>query len=821
MTQGQPQGASYFRPIAAVLIVLAICAVILAVLFARRASSASAPPLPFDEPLPPAEAARLTDAVSESPEAEIFEAEATEALSIFAGLLEGTVTKGVKQGLGAQIISGIVHEVALDAITQAKGVRTGLALAPITVLEMVYQCSSLGGEDTSGCATSSTFLVMQLANKWKGAPSAARAWFNAAKTTYNIRPPEKSFGSLARFVRNVRLAHQAARTATTAASKQVVGATAARVSAAATKIAATAVAQSSGPVANAAAARGVAGSVRVAASGARAIGARVGASVAGQLASKAVSFLGGPVGVAVFVMQFTLGAVTAYLDSACSGDFASHCHATRETLERLTGRGSPMKQTFDNEMRRRFGDDAGTYKDKMLLQPLSFDAERVEVARAALRGVVYRQVFAQMLALDRFQFSTMDAWVDRLSTLEKGQQFAEIFEVAKHVATEGELVLDDLVPKELCKQAEGYTFDSKQSHAKCRATRGACCKRAAAVASMVRAAHARSSACAAIKFAVCAIGDAGAAADVYEAMGADATPEQWRAWDALAFARTRTTRAHGLVKPRLFADDILRVACTLGIVDLLAERRKVGSSAEALALLRAKFTEGLAAVFGEPGLELPSDELLVPWPKQDDRTWLHTDPMLMGLAVRWIRTGAPGEPTKTGESHEEACAAEGAGFCAPDFAQYTHTHVCPHIHAGKEVNEKPDPRVYDDARIGHSVVWSTGECSASTAYCEEYSFHPEPVDTNAKCPSDEDAALKLGETAYAVGLLKGNICGAPPQCNAKRRYCSKLSAGACKCSPAISNQVISNIGGGETGAGWIKKQCNGTIFGSILGFGLQ
>jgi hypothetical protein len=200
----------------------------------------------------------------------------------------------------------------------------------------------------------------------------------------------------------------------------------------------------------------------------------------------------------------------------------------------------------------------------MLLQPLSFDAERVEVARAAQRGAVYRQVFAQMLARDRFPFSTMDEWVDRLSTLEKGQQFAEIFEVAKHVATEGELVLDQRVPQELCLQAEGYTFDSKQSHAKCRATRGACCKRAAAVASMVRAAHARSSACSAIKFAVCAIGDAGAAADVYEAMGADATPEQWRAWDALAFARTRTTRAHGLVKPRLFADDILRVACTAG-----------------------------------------------------------------------------------------------------------------------------------------------------------------------------------------------------------------------------------------------------------------
>ena len=817
MTQGQPPGPSYFRPIAAVLIVVAICAIVIAVLFARRASSASAPPLPFDEPLPPAEAARLTDAVSESPEAEIFEAEATEALSIFAGLLEGTFSKGVEQGLGAQILSGIVHEVALGAIAQAKGVKMGLALAPVTVLEMVYQCSSLGGQDTSGCATSSTFLALQLGNKWKGAPSAARAWFNTAKATYNIKPPERSFGSLAQFVRNVRLTHQAARTATTAASKQVVGATAARVSAAATNIAAAAVAQGSGPVAKAAAARGVSGSLRIAASGARAIGARVGASIAGQLASKAVSFLGGPVGVAVFVMQFTLGAVMTYLDSECSGDFASHCHATRETLERLTGRGSPMKQTFDNEMRRRFGDDANIYTDKMLLQPLSFDAERVEVARAAKRGVVYRQVFADMLARGKFSFSTMDGFLEHLSTLEKGEQFADIFEVATQVAREGEKVLDELVPNELCQQAEGYTFDSKQSHAKCRATRGACCKRAAAVASMVRAAHARSSACAAIKFAVCAIGDAGAAADVYEAMGADATPEQWRAWDALAFARTRTTRAHGLVKPRLFADDILRVACTLGIVDLLAERRKVSSSAEALALLRAKFTEGLAAVFGEPGLELPSDELLVPWPKQDDRTWLHTDPMLMGLAVRWIRTGGPGEPTKTGESHEEACAAEGAGFCAPDFAQYTHTHVCPHIHAGKEVNEKSDPRVYDDARIGHSVVWSTGECSASTAYCEEYSFHPEPVDTNEKCPSDEKAAYELGEAAYVLGLLQGRVCGAPKQCNAKRRYCSKLAAGACTCWSPISSQIIANIGGGETGAGWIKKQCKGSIFGSILG----
>ena len=402
----------------------------------------------------------------------------------------------------------------------------------------------------------------------------------------------------------------------------------------------------------------------------------------------------------------------------------------------------------------------------------------------------------------------MDEWLERLRPLTPAAQFAEIFQVTSMVAARGEKTLDELVPKTLCDAAAGYAYDGRQSIAKCRATRGACCKRAAAVAAMVRAAHARAGACAAVKFAVCAFGDAGAAADVHEAMGKDASPEQWRAWDALAFARTLTTRAHGLVAPRTFPEDVMRVACTLGIVDLLAERASVGSSAEALALLRAKYTEGLAAVFGEPGLELPLDELLAPWPKQDDRTWLHTDPMLMGLAVRWHRPGFPGQ------SHEEACAAGGEGWCAPDFAQYAHTHVCPHIHAGKEVNEKADPRAYDDARVGHSVVWATGECSASTKYCEEYGFHPEPVDGNVECTPGEKAMLGAGEAAYVLQLARGQVCGAPPQCEAKRRHCA---GAACTCSRQISSQIIAAVGAGETGAGWLKKVCGNNVFGGGVG----
>ena len=165
-------------------------AVVGVVIYVRgRRAEASAPSAPERPVLDAAEAAKLTAAVAESPEEEIFEAEGVEALSIFGGLL-GLLDKGTEQGIGTQLISGIVHDIALSAITTG-GAKVGAALAPLTVLEMAYQCSSLGGEDTSGCASSSTFLALQLGMKWKGVPSAMRGWFTTARAQWSIAPPNK------------------------------------------------------------------------------------------------------------------------------------------------------------------------------------------------------------------------------------------------------------------------------------------------------------------------------------------------------------------------------------------------------------------------------------------------------------------------------------------------------------------------------------------------------------------------------------------------------------------------------------------------------
>jgi len=275
----------------------------------------------------------------------------------------------------------------------------------------------------------------------------------------------------------------------------------------------------------------------------------------------------------------------------------------------------------------------------------------------------------------------------------------------------------------------------------------------------------------------------------------------------VAFARTLARR--GAVP---YPADVMRVACTLGVVDILAERAFARTGAEALAVLRRAYAEGLSGVFGESG-ELPMDELLLPWPthRDGDVAWLHTDPMLMGLAVRWIRDGEPGE------SHDAACAAGGEGRCMPDFAQYASTHVCPHIHAGKDVSAADDPRVYEAAglRAGHVVEWGTGVCTQTTAYCEEYGMHPEPVDGSVECSAAEKVALGLAEAAYLYKLAQPppnplKFCGAPNQCAKKREHCA--GKGACTCSIPRSSQALATLGLGETGAGWVKKTCGGRSF---------
>ena len=834
---GSPPKANRGAIAMLVFIALALVgAVVGVVVYVRgRRAEPSAPAAPERPKLDAAEAAKVTAVVAESPEDEIFEAEGVEALAVFGGLI-GLLDKGTEQGLGTQLISGIVHDIAMSAITTG-GAKLGAALAPLTVLEMVYQCSSLGGEDTSGCASSSTFLALQLGMKWKGVPSAMRGWFTTARAQWNIAAPKQTFGALAEFVKATRAMHAAAAqtvqmtamnaaegAALRAASKQIVGAAAKQVSGAATKIAASAVAQAGGPVARAAAERGVATAVRVAASGvgsrAAAIGASIGASVAGQFATKAVAMLGGPIGVAVFVAQLALSAVTAHLDASCAGDFAEHCHATRDALVRLTGESSPMRAMFKQELQRRFGPNALGSPDLTLLQPLSFDADRVAATRASMRGAAYRKAFETIVSGGNYEFSSMAEWVERLRQKEPTAQFAEIYEVTHRVAASGEALLDVQVALALCnlEKEAGYEYDARVSVAPCRAGRDACCKRGAAVASMVRAANARPSACAAIKFAVSAIGDAGAVADVYGAMpgSAGATAATWAAWrssgamaPAMAFARTLSRRVSGATKPMAYPSDVMRVACTLGVVDILAERASAKSGAEALAVLRRAYAEALSAVFGEEG-ELPVDELLLPWPshKAGDVAWMNTDPMLMGLAVRWIRKGKPGE-SHVGESHEAACAAGGEGRCLPDFAQYANTHVCPHIHAGKDAD---DPRVYEaeGLRAAHGVEWGTGVCTQTTKYCEEYGMHPEPVDGTVECPAGEKAQL-YGLTALYFAklgsppLLPQNLCGAPSQCATKRAYCSR--GGACTCSQDVTSKALGALGIGETGAGFLKKTC--------------
>lgn len=805
------------RAVALVAIALALAGAVAAlVLLLRPSAAATAAP----RTLTPAEAARATAAVAESPEDEIFEAEGAEALSVFAGLLT-LLDKSAAQGVGTQVVSGIVHDIALGAIAAVgKGTpkAVGSALAAVTVLEMAYQCSALGGDDTSGCASSSTFLALQLGLKWQGVPSALRGWFNAARSTYSIARPD-SFGALARFVSDTRAMHAAAKAAASAASRQVVGQTAARVSGAAARIAATAAAQSGGAVASAAARSGVASAVRVAA-GTAARAAAVGVSVAGQLASRVVALAGGPVAVAVFAVQIALSAVTAHLDASCVGDFAEHCHASREALVRLTGEGAPMRAVFEQELQRRFGPRVLGTPDLALLQPLSFDPDRMQVARAARRGVMYRRAFNDLARGGGWPFSTMEQWVERLRTMAPMAQFAEIYQVTSRVAADAEALLDVDAPAELCAREPGYALEAGVSVAPCRAGRDACCKRAAAVTSMVRAAHARPSACAAIKFAVSAIGDAGVVADVYEAMegSAAATAATWAAWDAVAFARTLARWVPNAARPMAYPADVMRVACTLGVVDVLAERRPATSAAEALGALRRAYARGLAAVFGEEG-ELPADELLLPWPthRGGDLAWLNTDPMLMGLAVRWVRNGAPGEPPKTDESHEAACAGDGAGRCAPAFAMYANTHVCPHVRAGKDASVAADPRTYGDARVGHGVVWATGECTATTAYCEEYGFHPEPVGGGAECTAEESVKLWASELAYLAKIpLTRNVCGAPNQCERKRAYCSS-GAGACECSRQFSSNVLKTLVLGETGAGALKRACGGGFWETPLG----
>ena len=816
----------------------------------------------------PKEAERLTDLVAEPIDEEVDAASGIEAISLFAGIL--SFDKAETKGIGANIVNGIVHDAALTAFASFPG-RASALLAPLAILEMTYQCSDLGGNRSmDDCASSSAFLALQVGMRWGGKASGAAKWFTdvfsagyqAGKgVPVPVKPNPaalgRAFGQLVREYRWVRLLASVAKDA---AAKQAAAALALRVTAASTRIAASVVPRSSGPILAAAGEKLVPQVARALAAriGAQAatVGARVGASIAGNLASKIVTFLGGPVGVALTVIQLTLGLVTAHLDETCVGDWASHCHATKETLDRLTGPQGWLRETFKQVMEQRFGaitengervrilDSARSVSE---MQPRSMERERYALWIMAMRRTKYRDA----LSRETYKFTghmTIPLWVAHLEGVgDPKMQFLEIYGAMQNLSKIAELALENMVEMALCaKESPAYRFDPTAAWPapSCRATQGRCCARAKAVHAAMGVAHgagsssaksAATGACAALKLAVYLQHDPGLVVDVFEELAplapigplaADtrAKAATWTAWrnnkgagGMLAFLNKIPIAVDGT--RRMYPEQLQRVACTIGIVDLLRGSAGVSSATEAVALFRKCIVEGAKLVYDETFDDADLKPYLDPtlfaaWPthKDGDRAWMHNEPELMLLSVRWI-------PDKDGVrmSLDEACVADRpeleVGQCVPDFTQYADTHACRYIKSGKETNTADDPRTYEDDgdRKTHIVNWATGRCTPDTAYCEEFAMHPEPEDASVVCPTEEEATRILSEAAYFASLVPGvlianptALCNFPEQCKTKRDHCK---GNVCTCGKPFAQKVLMALGAGETGAGALTLAC--------------
>jgi hypothetical protein len=826
------------------------------------------PPVPKIDPV---EAEKLTALVAEPMDDEFNAASGVEAISLFAGIL--ALEKDATRGIGASIVQGLVHDAALTAFTSFPG-KVGAALAPLAILEMTYQCSTLGGDDRSGCASSSVFLAVQVGMRWRGEVSGAAKWFTEAFSNVKgafqgmkgvrVKPNPAGLGrALGQLVREFRWVRLVASVAKDAAAKEAAAALALRMTAASTKIAASIVPKSGGALQAAGTAlakavpqvaRQIAARIGAhAATVAVSTGARVGASIAAGLGARAVAFFGGPVAVAVMVIQLTLGIAMAVADAHCVGDLASHCHATKATLDRLTGPEGGLRELFQLMVAHRYGTIAeggqrsvDGVRSMTEMQPRSLERERVDLWRMAMRGTVYRDA----LLREPYTFTGYDTvalWVEHLAGIDEPKmQFLEIYLVMQNLASVAELSLEIMVEHGLCtRESPAYRFDDKATWPapSCRASRGRCCARAKAVHAAMGVAHAAGStgaksnatgACAAFKLAVYLQHDPGLVVDVFEALEAlgvtaenRAKPATWAAWrnqkgtgGMQAYLNTIPIVIDGT--RRMYPEQLLRVACTIAIVDVLGGSAVVSSGTEAVALFGRYIVEGAKLVYPSETVVdadikhyMPDAAFFGAWPthKDGDRAWLHNDPELMLLSVRWI----PDKEGGPGMSLDEACDAATPGLeegqCVPDFAQYSHTHACRYIKSGEATNTADDPRTYEDDgdRKTHIVNWATGRCTPDTAYCEEYAMHPEPEDASAACTSDEDAALKAATTTYLIGLLAGfstanplAVCNFPAQCPTKRQHCH---GNVCTCSKPIEQQVLSAVGLAETGAGGLNRFC--------------
>jgi hypothetical protein len=777
------------------------------------ASAASAAASPADAPLSAGEEAQL-ELMARDHADEADAASGFDAMELFAGMasLQG------KKGIVTEIVQGLVHEIALACI-RAEGVKAPLKV--LAVLEMAFQCND-AGEDATGCVTSSMFLALQLGMMWKekGASRAVAQWFKGAFQGRVV--PGAMTSELKATVSAAKAVAELAKTTTKAVERRAVVSVGSRVTASAGRIAGAFKARAAGPVARAAATAAANGGARVAVEVGVIAGARVGGTIAGQLASKALAALGGPVGIAVFVLQAVLAGVAMKLDADCVGDFGEACHATTATNERLTGARGTLRGAFTAAMQAKYGDEVMTVVERASLQPPDFDPDRFRRARNQRKGGVYQRTLSELVGTVTAEAEdTAEGWIDHVYSLRdrKVEQFVEIYRVMRLVAATAEPALDIATALDLCDAAgAGYVYKGGPV-APCRATAGRCCARADAVARLVDAAHARPSACAALKLAVYVMGDAGIAVDAYEALGTVApTPAAWLAWRPGAFAYFRA-----MVPPnkQKYADDVLRMSVLLAMADVCGERERVATAADALRVLCACYAEVHRTVYAVEAAECAETvgdaAMYGAWPAHagGDRAWLHTEPLIMLLSVRWVAEGSAA-------SHGAACAAGGAGTCTPEFAQYAHMHACKYIHAGKSVNETYDPRTYDDARVGHVVHWATGQCTATTAYCEAYQLQPEPVGTS--CTTLETAGLiaatglYLGAFAGAMSVITNPaidpfskigaakvICAVPRQCESKREACDGSSI--CACKQRASLAAISTMGLGETITGGLTSSC--------------
>jgi hypothetical protein len=715
---------------------------------------------------------------------------------------------GDEDGAGTTVLNGIVHGFMLGGGLESKW------LAPLTMVEMMYQCTS----SADACAESSKSLAIMLGMQLASAETAdalrsmarwARERLPAdlldATKHADLRAgvlAQRKVRELAARLRRPLLAAEAklaprlaqgARALARASHGAVAKAAVARAPQIAARVAAAAPQKAAARAASAMAAKAAQGAgAKLAAR----LATRLATGVAGKAMGRLLLMAGGPAGVAAFLLQTAFDVATGVLDALCVGDFADQCHLSRAELQSIADAYGPV---FD-------GAAAGP------LLELRYQRRQSAAARAAAVQLARQRALARLVGDGNAMYrmtgvASLGAWLARVAALGPNRQLAEFARLKTLLELTSDAAAGYAAEREMCLATEGAAWSA--AHGVCAVTGATCCARTEAVKRFFAFADANAEA------------GAGAARLVLYAMSDD--PRVL----VDAFEEHAADRSAWLRREAALDDDEeqlgLAHAVRVATLAVLSGERAVASAADARALLTRTHAQlpGSSAALTAALLDASLWESLT-WPEVDDpaqksaRYFLHSYPALLALSYRWVPDGPR-------VSHKAACAGGAAeGLCLPDKAQMLDMHVCPFLRAQKPDAARRDKRMFEGDGPGLRVNWERGVCVPTTRYCEAYARYPAlhgerendrcaqglGSEMQAKVGKEAAAFLCVGQTLGPMGWAqcaagRAAAGGPPGACADVRRLCAD-GEGDCECAwPAFLEPF--RFVGGDTVTGFLHK----------------